>query len=88
MASYRVRIRRSVEKDLRRLPRNVIERILSQIEELSENPRPHQSRKLAGADRLYHVRVGDYRVIYEVDDEASEVIVFYARHRSDAYRGL
>ncbi len=70
------------------MPRNVIERIINQIEELSENPRPRQSRKLAGADRLYRLRVGDYRIIYEVDDDASEVIVFYARHRREAYRGL
>jgi len=59
-----------------------------EVENLSMDPLPHDSRKLAGAESLYRIRVGDYRIIYQVLHESREVIVFYIRHRSVAYRGI
>jgi len=58
------------------------------IEALSDDPLPRQSTKLAGAEHLYRIRVGDYRVIYTIDHQAKQVIVHYVRHRRDAYRNL
>ncbi|MBI4415963.1 MAG: type II toxin-antitoxin system RelE/ParE family toxin [Euryarchaeota archaeon] len=75
----------SVERDLRRLPRDVIRRVLVVAERLSENPFPRQAAKLSGAERLYRIRVGDYRIIYEVDTSAKAVTVHYVRHRKAAY---
>jgi mRNA interferase RelE/StbE len=88
MASYSLLLKPSVEKDLRRLPRSTVSRILRRIEALAEEPAPRQSVKLTGAEYLYRVRVGDYRVIYSVDHDAKTVTVHYIRHRKDAYRGL
>jgi mRNA interferase RelE/StbE len=87
MASYNIVFKPSIEKDLRSLPKSVIARVLRQIETLSENPFSRQSVKLAGAEQLYRIRVGDYRVVYAVDKEAQEIIVHYIRHRREVYRG-
>ena len=87
MASYNIVIKPSVEKDLRSLPKSVIARVLRQIEVLRKNPFARQSVKLAGAEQLYRIRVGDYRVVYAVDKEAREIMVHYIRHRREVYRG-
>ncbi len=88
MASYNVSFKPSVEKDLRSLPRSVVARIIEQIENLRTDPLPRQALKLSGAERLYRIRVGDYRILYEVDTKGKQVIVHYIRHRREAYRGL
>jgi mRNA interferase RelE/StbE len=88
MASYSVVLKPSVEKDLRALPKSVVRRVWDRIEGLARKPLSRQSVKLAGAERLYRVRVGDYRIIYGVETDARRVIVHYVRHRSQAYRGL
>jgi mRNA interferase RelE/StbE len=87
MASCNIVFKPSVEKDLRSLPKSVIARVLRQIEVLRENPFPRQSVKLAGAEQLYRIRVGDYRVVYAVDKEDKEIMVHYIRHRREVYRG-
>ena len=61
-------------------------RVLSKIESLSSVPRPHDSRKLRAQSGLWRVRIGDYRVIYSINDERRVVDVAGIRHRSDAYR--
>ncbi|MGH2605016.1 MAG: type II toxin-antitoxin system RelE family toxin [Anaerolineales bacterium] len=88
MASYRVLLKPSVEKDLRPLPKRAVRRLVARIEALAADPFPRGSAKLAGAEALYRVRVGEYRVIYGVDSRAQVVLVHYVRHRKDAYRGL
>ena len=60
--------------------------ILISVEALGTNPRPRQSHKLAESESSYRLRVGDYRVIYQVDDEAKLVTVFRIAHRREAYR--
>ena len=86
MASYKVVLKPSVEKDLRALPRSIVARVFKQIEALKDEPVPRQSIKLAGAEHLYRIRIGDYRVIYGVDRDLKQVIVHYVRHRRDVYR--
>lgn len=88
MVSYKVAFKPSVEKDLRGLPKSVMTRVLEHIEALKDTPLPRQSVKLAGAEQLYRIRVGDYRVIYGVDKEAKQITVHYVRHRRDVYRKL
>ena len=86
MESYRIEFTRSAEKDLRKIDRSRISAILRKIEQLQFNPRPDGSKKLAGADRTYRVRVGDYRVVYEVEDDVLLVLVIRVAHRKDVYR--
>jgi mRNA interferase RelE/StbE len=88
MASYSIVFKPSVEKDLRSIPTSVIARLIKKIEVLRSNPYPHQSIKLSSAERLYRLRVGDYRIVYGVDDKAKQIIVQYVRHRREIYRGL
>ena len=88
MASYKVIFKPSVEKDLRSLPQSVVTRIFKHIDALKDNPLPRLSIKLAGAEQLYRVRIGDYRMIYGVDKNNRQVIVHYVRHRRDVYRHL
>ncbi len=88
MNSFNVVLKPSVEKDLKTLPKTIISRVIERIEKLETDPFPSQSIKLAGADKMYRIRVGNYRIIYEVDSENKEVTVHYVRHRRDAYRGL
>ena len=88
MASYKVIFKPSVEKDLRSLSRSVVTRIFKRIDALKEDPFPRQSVKLTGAEQLYRVRIGDYRIIYGVDNNNRQVIVHYVRHRKDVYRHL
>jgi len=82
---YSLFFKDSVEKDLRRLPRAVCARCLARAEALSDDPRPRGAVKLAGLERTYRLRVGRYRVIYQVDDERRTVTVQHVRHRSGAY---
>mgnify|MGYP001033707028 CR=1 FL=1 len=88
MASYKVIVKPSVEKDLRSLPSSALRRVFERLDALQDNPFPRQSVKLAGAQQLYRIRVGDYRVVYGVDKDRRRVTVYYVRHRRDAYRQL
>jgi mRNA interferase RelE/StbE len=88
MASYSVELKPSVEKDLRALPRATIQRILKRIAALTNEPISRQSVKLTGAQHLYRIRSGDYRIVYGVDHDSKLVTVHYVRHRKDAYREM
>ena len=82
---YTVQIARAALRQFESLPRQVQERLRPHIRGLGENPRPEGSQKLVGTDD-YRIRVGAYRVIYEVDDAGSIVTVTLVLHRKDAYR--
>ena len=86
MDNYAVVFTRSARKELERLDQSLINRILRKIESLSEDPRPNDFRKLRGKENLWRLRVGDYRVIYSIDDTESIVDIFMIRHRREAYR--
>ena len=86
--SYSIAFKPSVEKDLRPLPKSAVARVIEHIERLRIDPFPRQALKLAGADRLYRLHVGDYRIVYEVDVDAQQVLIHYVRHRREAYRSI
>ena len=88
MATYSLSYKPSVEKDLQSIPRPLVARIIARVEHLPSDPFPPQSAKLQGAERLHRLRVGDYRVVYEVDTDALHITVQYVRHRRDVYRRL
>ena len=86
MTMYRVLLERRAEKELARLSPEVHDRIIRAIQALATNPRPPGCRKLAGSQRDWRIRVGDYRVVYEIADEIRVVRVNRVRHRRDVYR--
>jgi mRNA interferase RelE/StbE len=84
--AFRVEWKKSTRKDLRKLPPNVVDRVLETVEQLAENPFPVGVEKLAGSEHAYRVRVGDYRVVYEVVTKTKLVEIQRVRHRKDVYR--
>jgi mRNA interferase RelE/StbE len=86
MGSYEINWKHSAEKDLRGIDKQYIPRIIVAIESLSEDPFPYQHRKLKGTEASYRIRVGDYRIIYQIDIEKRVITIFHVRHRKDIYR--
>jgi mRNA interferase RelE/StbE len=76
---------RSVQKQLDRLPGEAAERILQRLAALETDPRPPDVKKLKGRD-AWRIRVGDYRVLYEIHDRALQVVVISVGHRREVYR--
>ena len=83
---YRVLLERGAEKDLARLSSEIHDRVIVAIQRLARNPRPPGCRKLTGAGNDWRIRVGEYRVIYEIADEIRIVRVNRVRHRREVYR--
>ena len=86
MASYRVVLTSSAEKELKELSAQLNARIVPSLENLASNPRPPGCKKLKGGDREWRIRVGDCRVVYTIDDAKSLVEVTRIRHRSEVYQ--
>ncbi|OGO38437.1 MAG: hypothetical protein A2Z03_02365 [Chloroflexi bacterium RBG_16_56_8] len=85
MDDYTITFARSARKELERLDRTRINRIVPRIEALAKEPRPSGCIKLKGEKFLWRIRVGDYRVIYAVYDDDRRVDITAVRHRSKAY---
>ncbi len=83
---YTVQFAPPVAKDVESLPRETLERIRRKTAALADEPRPRGCEKLAGADDLYRVRVGDYRAVYQVRDADHAVLVLRIGHRREVYR--
>ena len=82
---YSILILRGAQKELSDLPKPTYERVKEAIRKLSDDPKPRGSRKLSGRDG-WRIRVGDYRVIYEIDNKNSTVIILHIGHRQDVYK--
>ena len=85
MASYRVAFTSSAAKELKKLSSELVARIAPRLENLATNPRPPGCKKLQGGDREWRIRIGDYRVVYIIDDAKLLVEVTRIRHRSEVY---
>ncbi|HEU4595353.1 MAG TPA: type II toxin-antitoxin system RelE/ParE family toxin [Pyrinomonadaceae bacterium] len=86
MANYAITFARSAQRELESLAAHVVKRIFPKIELLARQPRPPGCRKLVvGEEDLWRVRVGDYRIIYSIDDVREVVDIIAVRHRSKAY---
>jgi len=83
---HEVYTERAAERDLRRLPPGDFERIIAVIRALAADPRPPGSRKMVGSKSDWRIRIGTWRVIYEVDDEAEVVRIMRVGHRREVYR--
>ena len=84
---YKVELRRRVQDKLDSLPESDREMVIGALLNLEEDPRPRGVEKIRGKE-LWRVRKGDYRVVYDVDDDAKIVTVVRIGHRKDVYRGL
>ena len=82
---YKIKLLPPATKDLDKFPREIFNRITKEIEGLCEKPRPFGSEKLTAEDG-YRIRVGDYRILYRIDDQTKIVFVYRIKHRKDAYR--
>ena len=85
MVNYSVALSASAAKELKKLSGNLVARIVPRLENLASNPRPPGCKKLQGGDREWRIRVGDYRIVYTVDDAKQLVEVTRVRHRSEVY---
>jgi len=86
MAEYNITVARSARKELESLDAPIVNRIILKIESLAEAPRPAGCRKLVGKKNLWRIRIGDYRVLYAIDDANHIVDVIAVRHRGMAYK--
>jgi len=86
--TYIVVISREADRELERLPKAIVKRVFIKLRSLGQNPRPAGSTKLVGQVNLWRIRVGDYRIIYRVEDDRQVVTVLHVRHRRDAYDQL
>ncbi len=85
MSDYLIVVARSAQKDLDSLPAEISSRLYPRIEALGNNPRPDGCRKLKGEKNSWRIRVGDYRVIYSIDDETRTIDIIKVRHRREVY---
>jgi mRNA interferase RelE/StbE len=85
--AYRLAIRPAAERDLRALTPTMLARVDARIRELADNPRSHGSERLPGPQGGFRLRVGDYRILYDVDAAQQMVMIGRVRHRRDVYRG-
>src|SRR5205823_7638950 len=83
--SYAIQYARSAREELESLPGKVQDRIIEAIDALEQNPRPQGCKKLHGSDDRYRIRIGNYRVIYKIDEKAVTVLIVRIRDRKDAY---
>ena len=84
---YRVEVARRAVKALARLPRREQQRVRAAVDLLASEPRPPGCAALVGEERAYRVRVGDYRIVYEVFDDRLLIQVIRIAHRRDVCRG-
>ncbi len=85
---YRIELKPSAVESLSKIPLSYRKRISRKIDQLADNPRPRGVEKLAGEESLYRVRVGDYRIIYQICDSKLLIVVVRIGSRGDIYRHL
>jgi mRNA interferase RelE/StbE len=83
---YTVELNPSAQRDLARLESSISFRTTSKLRQLEGDPRPHGCVKMTGEERQYRIRVGEYRIVYEVDDRTRLVSVKRIQHRREVYR--
>jgi mRNA interferase RelE/StbE len=83
---YELIIKPTAEKSLDKLPHPIRGRIVDALKQLRDNPRPTQSVKLTGDENLWRIRIGNYRMVYEIHDAKLVVLVLRVAHRKDVYR--
>ena len=85
MSKYQIRIKKSAQKEIKSLPKGMIKKIVKAINNLGDDPRPPSCKKLTGYENYWRIRVGDYRILYSIQDTILVVDIIAVMHRKDAY---
>jgi mRNA interferase RelE/StbE len=83
---YKITWKKSAVNDLKRIDKQYISGIIAEIKRLIENPFPANYKKLVDSERSYRIRVGNYRVIYQVNTKEQIITIYHVRHRKEAYK--
>lgn len=83
---YEIKVRGQARKQILRIPPPHFQRIQDSIANLAQDPRSAGAKKLSG-EAGYRIRVGDYRILYEIDDTMNRVAIYRVKHRREVYRG-
>ena len=86
MESYKIKWKKSAYKELRNIHKEYIPNIIDSVEKLSLNPFPAGVKKLSSSEKTYRIRVGDYRIIYEIEQQRLIIQIIKVRHRKDVYK--
>ena len=86
MASYKIEWKQSAKKELKKLDKQIIPRILQAVENLANNPYSSGSKKLIGSNSIYRIRVGDYRIVYNIKSSVLIIEIIKVGHRREIYR--
>ena len=84
--TYQIIITKSIQKQLDNLPNNLKERVYEKIGQLADEPRPNGVVKLKGYENEYRIRIGDYRVRYEILDKDETILLLQCKHRREVYK--
>jgi len=84
MESYNIEIKKSATKEIEKLPKAMLKKVVDKIQSLANTPRPAGCKKLT-ADEKYRVRVGDYRILYSIEDKKLVIYVVKVGHRKKVY---
>ena len=84
--AYQLEVKRSAAKEMWGLSKDIFRRIVAAIDKLAQDPLPSGCTKLVGHDSLYRIRVGDWRVVYEVNEVEERITVLAVKHRREIYR--
>ena len=84
--AYEVTLKRSAVKDIHALDDPAYSRVRDAVDALQENPRPSGARKLRGQEHAWRIRVGDYRILYTVEEQQHAITVYRIKHRREVYR--
>jgi len=83
---YDIYVEKAAERDLKKLPAADFERIIPHLKSLAEDAKPPGSRKISGTEHDWRIRVGTYRIIYELNEKEKVVSILRVRHRREVYR--
>lgn len=84
---YQIRFKKKAQKELQSLPKSIIKIVVASIDNLSSNPRPRGSKKLRGSkENLWRIRIGNYRIIYLIEDTIKILVIRKIGHRKDIYK--
>ena len=86
--SYRIEFKRSAAKALKKIPKANRKRIVEKIDSLAESPPNPDTTKMKGNNPFHKIRVGDYRIVYEIQEDVLVMLIFKIGHRKDIYRNL
>ncbi len=84
--SYNIVITKKAQKQIKSLPKFIANNVSKRISELANDPTPYDSKKLKADENAYRIRVGDYRVLYEIYKQELIIKVVRVAHRKDVYR--